>query len=175
MKLPVMVLHMSIPHIFRRKDWFRNFIRTDAVWREKREGLSGDVLMHLENMTKGSSIPWRILGLHTAGLWSLQKISAFRRILWGGLRPVITMMHSGELQKSFCTNRIMGVVAVFLFAAICTILSLLWFYLFCILDEDPHICFSNEFMIRKFSSISQRWLLILMISETSPSRFVITA
>ena len=106
MKLPVMVLHMSIPHIFRRKDWFRNFIRTDAVWREKREGLSEDVLMHLENMTKGSSIPWRILGLHTAGLWSLQKISAFRRILWGGLRPVITMMHSGELQKSFCTNRI---------------------------------------------------------------------
>ena len=56
MKLPVMVLHMSIPHIFRRKDWFRNFIRTDAVWREKREGLSGDALMHLENMTKGSSI-----------------------------------------------------------------------------------------------------------------------
>ena len=26
MKLPVMVLHMSIPHIFRRKDWFRNFL-----------------------------------------------------------------------------------------------------------------------------------------------------
>lgn len=81
MKLPVMVLHMSIPHIFRRKDWFRNFIRTDAVWREKREGLSGDVLMHLENMMKMSSALSKAWALYTAGQWSLQAVFAFRKTL----------------------------------------------------------------------------------------------